>query len=332
MGKVTVCLFLVFSWVCLSVEYALKRPVPSTAKVEENNGIITIDATFKPTRAFNAQLNRKVDRKHAERICREALRRYFEVGQGSVTYSGLQSVGAPDYSKETAHYVFTVPQNTVKANPKTTGNIATVSSQQPTSPAVASSSQPKSKTNGMSVRNHTPITTSSTQLTKHEAVPRGPIQRRLITDGELKNLPIMGYFVRLKQDFQASFELKQEELLQCQSDADWEALISICALKKEVSALFDLDAIRAKYKFDAKLTGRELDDLLHFIENEKTQLETETLTFHKKLFYEIQNELNQNKVQLSAEIKTALPVDKTSIAEELKSVEELIRELDALKP
>lgn len=80
------------------------------------------------------------------------------------------------------------------------------------------------------------------------------------------------------------------------------------------------------------MTGRDSDDLLHFIENEKTQLEAAMLTFHTKLFYEIQNGLNQSKVQLSAEIKTALPADKTSIAEELKSVEELIKELEALKP
>ncbi|MBR4221001.1 MAG: hypothetical protein IKR81_07600, partial [Victivallales bacterium] len=96
------------------MEYALQLPVPSTVKVEEANGILNIDATFKPTRAFDAQLNREVDEQYAEDICTEALRRYFEVGEGSITYSGLQSVGEPAYSKDAARYIFTVPKGAVK--------------------------------------------------------------------------------------------------------------------------------------------------------------------------------------------------------------------------
>ena len=130
MSRIIAFYLLVCSWTCLAVEYAMKLPVPSTAKVEEANGIITIYTTFKPSRAFNAQFNRKVDLKHAERICREALRRFFEVGQGSITYSGMQSVGVPVYSNGLAQYAFSVPKKGVKVIPRKSGDNTNASSQQ----------------------------------------------------------------------------------------------------------------------------------------------------------------------------------------------------------
>lgn len=129
MCKIALFLFFFFSWTGLAMEYSLKLPVASTARVEESNGILTIDVTFKPAYFItNAQFRRQVDYRRATRICREALRRYFNIDKGSIAYAGLQSVGTPIYSNESACYTFSVPKKEVriiiKSTIETTANVS----------------------------------------------------------------------------------------------------------------------------------------------------------------------------------------------------------------
>jgi hypothetical protein len=344
--------FLSLSVYC--VEYTMKLPVPATAKVEEVNGKINIEAIFKPTRAFNTQLNRKVDRQHAERICREAIRRYFDASRDGFTYSQLQVTRTPQYSDGKAVYAFSIPRNAVRLNASAAGNkkVAatasdTLTAQSGVTKKSGNTEAPKKNTvSNDKVATESSVNTKAPAMVSHknlkletsescgknnegDTVAKGiarPVKHSLITDADLEKMPLMGYAVRLKKDYQTMFELRRQEMNGYKDcEAQWENLEAICALKKEYAADLNIETVRKKHKYDAKLTGRDLDELLQYVAKETASLESEMGNIHRRIYNEIKKDLENSRLEI---LKTA----NGEASEDLKVIVESLDALASLQP
>lgn len=320
----TLLIFLIFfscSLVCLSVEFKLKLPVAATVNIVETKGTICIDETFKQTRAFNNQLNKQIDRKHAWKIAQNALEKFFSIRSGSMTYSQMQMQGSLQYDDGYVKATFTVPRNAIRF---------VAHKQLPSTPqekrVETHQKQDSSRSTSKEGQN---IGQSIQSIANTKKVPtRG----KALTDMEKEYLSASEDLIRLKQDYTSAFEVKQEEISEFLKEANWEALTSMAELKKNFASQYNLAFIREQYRFNAVLTQKELNALLKFIEDEKKKIDESIITSYKQLYDTIYDDLIAHIKQRRSAIQKEGSSSKDEPDEELLILKEQMKALEKLKP
>lgn len=332
MKKITTIFVLLCGFALFSAEFMLKLPVPSQVQVTEANGIITVEASFKPSRALNAQMNRRIDRKHAERICIEGLKRFFNIGTGSLKYSQLQSVGSPSYTDEKAVYVFSLPKSAVRITPgqlsnQNNGGITSEKQQGTLSISTKPASQNSNALSNVIISETCAQSTNETARTS-SAMCNLPLSRQIITDAEIEKLPAMGYSVRLMKDCQTMIEIKNEELELCRQQADFDTLVKLPTLLEECRENINAEKIKIQHKFDPQLTGGDLVKITDYVACERKRLQKDIFDFYTILKEKITSELMQSKIDLENLLKTN--ANDESVKDELDIVNDCLTQINKI--
>ena len=211
MKNYALLLLLFVNYSLLAETFKLKLPIPSTVTVNNEQNFWLIDCTFSPTRSLPTQLAKKIDRKHAERICYAALKQIYKIKSAEIKFSALQVRKAPQYNSKEASFFFKVPQSTIKIVKYPTKKSSTkVATQQitPTKKIVTK--------------------TSSSTVSKEniQQIAKVPIlTTNIIDEKTLENMELSGHHIRIKNDLLQALEIYREDYSKLSQNIEWDNLI-----------------------------------------------------------------------------------------------------------